>query len=157
MNQHVFLTFKRLLSKERLAANLHYLVRDTNAALVAIRDSPGPIDPFDTLFRLIYQLTHRSLGSNDVADNPKLLADTFAVYAPMNHSSALEIMFPGWPTPNKLRKMIGGARLYWTFSRNIDERRASGRKGTDALQDLIDHGNSNPVACSVSPWITEVI
>lgn len=133
---------------------LPYLVNDTQA-LISKHTSTSTrstiFSPFDEMWSLVYQTTHRLLGCHDIADDPVLLRKTLAIYAKMDKSSALEIMFPSLPTPNKLKKLWAGVRLYWILTCIIDERRKSGRRRDDAMQTLIDQGDSNVHIGAVSP------
>ncbi|KND87478.1 Obtusifoliol 14-alpha demethylase [Tolypocladium ophioglossoides CBS 100239] len=139
---------KRFLNKNRLEANLHHLTTDTDVALRKI-STLSAVEPFDLMIGLVYQLTHRTLGSNDVAADPGLLAETLAIYGRMDASSAIEIMFPGLPTPNKLKRIWGGAKLHWVFQKIMDDRRKTGRTEPDAMQAMMDQGDSDVVISSV--------
>lgn len=153
MTSQFITMFKRLLQRDRLADNLHHMTTDANAALSNL-DTSAPVEPFAVMLKLIYQLTHRTLGSNDVADDAKLLADTLAVFGRLDDSSAIEIMFPKLPWPSKLRKMWAGARLHWAFSKIVRERRKTGRADTDAMQTLMEAGFAEifiSVVSSLSP------
>jgi hypothetical protein len=141
--------FKCLMTKSKLVENLHHLTTDTDNTLLEL-DTSKPIDPFDVMYRLVYQLTHRALGSNDVANNPKLLRETLAIYNCMNDSSAFQIMFPMLPTPGKLTKMWAGAKLHWAFQKIIRDRRKTGRKEADAMQVMMDEGDSDIQISAVS-------
>lgn len=144
------LLLKRFLQKGRLAANLHNLTADTDVALRKI--SPfSAMEPFDVMFNLVYQLTHRTLGSHDVAADPGLLAETLAAFGSMDRSSAIDVMFPSLPTPNKLRRMWAGAKLHWAFQKIMDDRRKTGRTEADAMQEMMDQGDNDIVVSSVSP------
>ncbi|RCI16156.1 hypothetical protein L249_1816 [Ophiocordyceps polyrhachis-furcata BCC 54312] len=131
---------RRLLQRERLEATLPQMVTDAD---LAIATTESVVEPFGLMLRLVYQLTHRTLGSNDVADDASLLDETLAVFGRLDSSSALEIMFPRLFTPNKLRKLIAGLKLHRAFSSLVDERRRSGRKDDDAMQLLMDVTDSN--------------
>ena len=102
------------------------------------------------MINLVYQLTHRTLGSNDVANDPELLAKTLAIFGRMDDSSAINVMFPRLPTPNKLKRMWAGASLHWTFQKIMNERRRTGRRETDAMQEMMDQGDTDIVVSSVS-------
>ncbi|POR32011.1 Obtusifoliol 14-alpha demethylase [Tolypocladium paradoxum] len=145
---HFTLMIKRFLQKHRLAANLHHLTTDTDVALRKI-STLSAVEPFDVMINLVYQLTHRTLGSNDVAADPRLLAETLAAYGRMDCSSAIEVMFPGLPTPNKLRKMWAGAKLHWTFKKIMDDRRKTGRREPDAMQEMMDQGDKDVMISSI--------
>ncbi|KAM4054356.1 cytochrome p450 [Hirsutella rhossiliensis] len=141
-----FTSFKHLMGKDRLAAKLHHLTTDTDVALGAMGiDTSAPVEPFKLMLHLIYQLTHRILGSNDVADDPKLLADTLSAFDRFDDSSAIEVMFPHVPWPSKVRKMLAGAKLHRTFSKIMSDRQRTGRAEADAMQTLIDQGHPDTV------------
>lgn len=134
--------FKRFLAKPRLSACLENLVSDTIATFDAF-DTSVPMDPFDTMYKLIFQLTHRTVGCNDIAADPKLLRKTLAMFTDIDGSAAVEVMFPWLPTPTKLRKLWGGARLHWTLQGIMKQRRESGQPGTDAMQLMMDAGDTD--------------
>ncbi|KAH8685239.1 cytochrome P450 [Ilyonectria robusta] len=135
---------KRFMTKERLKAGLPLLIADTHAALSTMSSAPqGILRPFDEMWRLVYQLTHRTLGTKDIADDPKELARTMAIYMTMDGSSALDVMFPALPTPKKLRKIWAGAQLHQTFSRIVEDRKKTGRREEDVMQALMDQGADN--------------
>ncbi|PHH71663.1 hypothetical protein CDD80_5078 [Ophiocordyceps camponoti-rufipedis] len=131
---------KRLLHRDRLEAVLPTMVSDADTALAT---SDAILEPFALMLRLVYKLTHRTLGSNDIADNQDLLEETLAVFGKLDQSSALEIMFPRLFTPSKLRKMMAGLKLHRVFSAVVERRRVEGRKQMDAMQLLMEATNSN--------------
>ncbi|PNY18153.1 Obtusifoliol 14-alpha demethylase [Tolypocladium capitatum] len=133
------LLMKGLLPKDCLAAKLHHITADTDDALRKI-STLAVIEPFDVMIALVYRLTHRMVGSNDVADNPRLLAETLAVFGGLENSSAIEVMFPNLPTPGKLMRLWGAAKLYWALQRIMKDRRKTGRREPDPMQDMMDHG-----------------
>lgn len=145
---------RRFVSRERIAPALPHLVNDTQALMLKHLSTSAPsivFSPFDELWSLIYQTTHRLLGCHDIADDPALLAKTLAIYSRMDKSSALEIMFPSLPTPHKIKKLWAGARLYWILTSIVEERRKTGRRKDDAMQALIDQGETNVHIGAVSP------
>lgn len=148
-NDNIQPTFKKLLMRDRLAVNLHYLTGDTHNALRAF-NVQRPVDPFAVMYRLIYQLTHRTLGCHDVAEKPDLLETTLKHYSCIEESSPVQILFPELPTFAKVRKQWAGINLYWQFSKIIHARRDQGMKGTDAMQMLIDDGMNEIEIASVS-------
>lgn len=153
-----FKTFKQLTTRARLVETLDWLVSDANCALGHLEMS-RPFDPFHNLYRLIYQMTHRLLGAHEVANSPKLLAETLAVYERMSDSSALQTMFPMMPTLGKLRKLWGGAKLHFLFRRIMRERKRCGRRENDAMQIMMDNGDSDSRITTVSFFcapVTEV-
>lgn len=142
--------FKRFLVKPRLDGCVAPLVADTLAA-IALFDADKPMDPFDIMYKLIYQLTHRTLGCDDVADDPALCAETLSMFSDLHATGALEVMFPWLPTPVRVRKLWGGARMHWTLQRIMKQRRESGRPGTDAMQTMMDAGDTDLQITTASP------
>ncbi|KAG6014413.1 hypothetical protein E4U43_006570, partial [Claviceps pusilla] len=137
---HFVSLFKRFTHKDRLEANLATLVNDCVTSYEEM-DTRAPLDPFNTLYRLVYKLTLRTLGTNDVADSPALLDETLKIFTTMDDSSALEVMFPRMPLPSRLSKMWAGARLHLIFSKIMDQRRKTGRTEDDAMQSMMDTGD----------------
>lgn len=111
--------------------------------LVAVSGPSGTFDPFDVIYRTVYQLTMRTFGANEIAESPELLAKTLSLFQQIEKSSSpARIIFPWLPTAAHLRRMAIGARLYMIVNRIVDERRSTGRREDDALQYLLDNGNS---------------
>lgn len=141
--------FRKLLMRDRLALNLHYLTTDTHNSLRSF-DINRPVDPFDLMYRLVYQLTHRTLGCHNVAEDPVLLQNTLKHYRCIEESSPIQILFPELPTFAKIRKQWAGINLYWQFRKIIHNRRRLSEKGTDAMQLLMDEGMNEVEISSVS-------
>ncbi|KAG5990627.1 hypothetical protein E4U54_004060 [Claviceps lovelessii] len=140
VSSHFVGLFKRFTHKDRLEANLATLVNDCVTSYEEM-DTRAPLDPFDSLYRLVYKLTLRTLGTNDVADSPALLDETLKIFTTMDDSSALEVMFPRMPLPSRLSKMWAGARLHLIFSKIMQQRRETGRTEDDAMQSMMDAGD----------------
>lgn len=149
MSNYLSSQFRRFLHKDRLEVNLHSLVNDCVSNFEEL-DISSPIDPSDRMYSLIYQLTHRLLGSNDVANDPKILSETLAIFDSMDDSSGLEVMFPRLPIPSKLTKMWAGAKLHMAFSKIMEDRRKTGRTEDDAMQVMMDAGTSDVIISAVS-------
>lgn len=142
LGSHFTRLFKCFTRKSRLEVVLPDLVRDCVSSYEDM-DISAPLDPFDALYRLVYQLMLRTLGSKDVADNPKLLNETMQIFTTLDDSSALEVMFPKIPFPSKLNKMWAGTKLHWIFSKIMQDRRTTGRVEHDAMQSLMDAGEGD--------------
>ncbi|GAB0141387.1 hypothetical protein EsHS_00001984 [Epichloe bromicola] len=139
---HFTRLFKCFTRESRLEVVLSDLVRDCVSSYEDM-DISAPLDPFDALYRLVYKLTLRTLGSKDVAENSKLLDETLEIFTTLDGSSALEVMFPKIPFPSKLNKMWAGTKLHWIFSKIMQDRRTSGRVEHDAMQALMDAGEGD--------------
>lgn len=148
LGSHFTRLFKCFTRKSRLEVVLPDLVRDCVSSYEDM-DISAPLDPFDALYRLVYQLMLRTLGSKDVADNPKLLNETMQIFTTLDDSSALEVMFPKIPFPSKLNKMWAGTKLHWIFSKIMQDRRTTGRVEHDAMQSLMDAGEGDIIISAV--------
>lgn len=140
-------TITAMLKKENFVKNLPILVGDTRSALerAVARggevSTSGLIDPFDDLYKIVYLLTMRTVGANEIARSPELLEKTLGLFETIERcSSPTRIIFPWLMTPAHLRKMYAGGKLYMIFSKLVEARKQEGRREDDALQFLIDSG-----------------
>ncbi|OIW26889.1 cytochrome P450 [Coniochaeta ligniaria NRRL 30616] len=142
-------TFKKFVQRDYLAANLGNFVSDASKSLAAIKPNV-PMDPFEHVFLLIYQLSHRSLGCNDIADDPKLLRYTMEIVRAIDWTSGFQIMFTGLPTIPRIKKYLAGLKLYRIMNKILKERQRTGRRDTDTMQVLMDQGYSNTlISCFI--------
>lgn len=108
-------------------------------------------NPFDSIYRIVYQITMRIVACNEIASDPKMLATTLKSFETLEAAvSPTFIMFPSLPTKAKLVRAWEGARLYKIFQNIIDDRKKTGRRETDALQSLMDQGDSTLQIITVS-------
>jgi hypothetical protein len=139
-------------SLTRFFIDLPKLGRDLKARLDRLADEPVKItNPFDSVYEIVFQLTMRTVGCNEIADDPKLLSRS------MQYNRTIElgatpgrIMFPWFPTPALFRQFYAGAGLYSIFDKIIKQRKKEDRREDDALQIYIDHGDSTKDIISVS-------
>ncbi|KAH6656578.1 cytochrome P450 6A1 [Truncatella angustata] len=140
-----------LLKKENFVRNIHLLTSDTRAMCEALDTSPTyrsangsdwrVFNPFDDMYRLVYQLTMRTVGATEIVEDPKMLSYTLGIFEAFERSTSnLRIIFPWLPTPKHLYRMYNGARLYMVFDKLVKERQRTGTKHEDALQFLIEQG-----------------
>ncbi|KAK5994116.1 Cytochrome P450 monooxygenase -like protein [Cladobotryum mycophilum] len=134
--------YKKCAQDEHLSASLRHLTTDSDACFERIGAS-NVINPLDVMEKLIYQLTHRVVGTHDVANDPELIENTLAVYRPLEEGSFVDVLFPFLPTPSKISKIWGFTKLHWSMQKIINKRRKSGKKGEDMMQMIIDHGCSD--------------
>ncbi|KAI1364941.1 cytochrome P450 6A1 [Xylaria arbuscula] len=140
-----------LMKKENFVKNLDLLTGDTRAAceaLAAAEPSKADpdwcvTDPFESFYEIVYQLTMRTVGANDIAENPKLLKHTLSMFDWFEKAdSYAKVIFPWLPTLNHYMRLYYGAKLAFIFRDIIEKRKKTGVKGTDALQFLIDRNMS---------------
>lgn len=137
-------TLTRMMKRENFVRNLDTLTGDTVAALDRLVQRnggarTGVFDPFDDIYRVVYQLTMRTVGATEIAESPELLEKTLKMYEDIEGAaSPARIAFPWLPTRGSLTRLVVGARLYQTFSNIAKERKDTGRRYEDALQFLLD-------------------
>jgi len=136
---------KRLINMvkgNQLKKNLPLLLADARSALDSLGSS-GSTDPFDSIYRMVFQFTMRTVACNDIANDHALLERTLKLYEAIEGTGTpLSIMFPWMPVPAKVKRTYAGAQLYMIFKRVVDGRNQSGIKEDDALQYLMDQGDS---------------
>lgn len=121
------------------------MLEDTDAALSGLSSSEGAgaVPIFPLMYRLIYKLTHRTGGVHEIAEDDRLLDSTLKRFSCIEHCSPWQIMFPGWPLPPMLSKLWAGFKLHQVIVGAMSERRRTGRSETDALQFLMDLGETD--------------
>ncbi|KAI0485527.1 cytochrome P450 6A1 [Xylaria cf. heliscus] len=138
-----------LMKKENFVKNLDLLTGDTRAACDTLASAPPSkadpewrvTDPFESFYEIVYQLTMRTVGANDIADDPALLRHTLAIFDWFEKSDSFaKVIFPWLPTLNHYLRLYYGAKLAFVFRDIIERRKRTGKKGNDALQFLIDRG-----------------
>ncbi|KAI1640868.1 cytochrome P450 [Biscogniauxia mediterranea] len=138
-----------MMRKESLNRNLVTLCSDARRACeglaAAFSADPAPAwavtNPFDSLYRIVYQLTMRTVGAEEIANDPALLRSTLAIFESFESAESIaRIVFPWLPTPKHLFRVYNGARLAMVFQRIIEKRRTTGKRREDSLQSLIDQG-----------------
>jgi cytochrome P450 len=142
-------TLLAMLKKDNFVKNLDLLTGDTRRACEELASAPpAKVDPtwrvtnpFDSLYDIVYKLTMRTVGANDIAEDPALTRLTLSQFESFERrESTTKVVFPWLPTPNHIMRLYSGARLAMVFQKIINERKKTGKKGTDALQYMIDQG-----------------
>lgn len=133
------------MKKENFVKNLSLLVGDTSKALnqiVECQGTSGIFDPYDDMYRIVYQLTMRTVGASEIAESPEMLARTLYLFEKIEEAnSPARIIFSWLPTPNYLKRTYAGGRLYMIFDKIARERKSTGKRQNDALQFLLDSGD----------------
>jgi cytochrome P450 len=132
-----------LLKNEQFRRKLPTLISDVQDALEAIRQEPSGItNPFESLYRVVFRLTIRMVGADEIADDPQVLEETLKLFELIDNSTtAASVMFPKFPSPAVLKRTYGGAKLYYIIENIIKKRAASDEKHDDALQYMLDQGD----------------
>ncbi|OLN96761.1 Obtusifoliol 14-alpha demethylase 1 [Colletotrichum chlorophyti] len=138
----------KLLRKDVLSERLHLLVSDTRGTMdrLAARvdeGGSGVSDPFDDMYGLVFQLTMRMVGCDEVAENQDLLLRVLRIFESIDAASTMtKVMFPWMPTVGHFWRVYSGGRMYMILDKVIKERKKRGVEGNDALQFLMDQGDS---------------
>ncbi|OLN96091.1 Obtusifoliol 14-alpha demethylase 2 [Colletotrichum chlorophyti] len=143
VNNHFSRRLTFLLKNEQFRRKLPTLISDTQEAIDAIRDDPsGVTNPFESLYRIVFRLTIRMVGADEIADDPQLLEQTLELFEVIDGSAtATSVMFPKFPSPAKVKRTYAGAKLYFLVENIIKKRAASDVKHDDALQYMLDQGD----------------
>jgi cytochrome P450 len=143
LNNHFSRRLVYLLKNEQFRRKLPMLKSDVQEAIDAISNDPsGVTNPFESLYRVIFRLTIRMVGADEIADDPGLLEETLKLFEMIDGSAtATSVMFPKFPSPAVLKRTYAGARLYFLVEAIIKKRAASDEKHDDALQYMLDQGD----------------
>lgn len=142
-----------MLKANRLEKGLPQLLEDVRASLEAVSAYPIPItNPFNSMYQLIFKITMRTVACDDIANDPELLARCLRYFETIEESATpLSIMFPRMPLWSKAKRTHAGFQLYTIFKHIIETRSVNRSERHDALQYLIDQGDSVVDIISVSP------
>lgn len=134
----------KMLSRETLKQCLPLFISDTSTAFDRLLQQGGEkgtgiLDPADLQYKIIYQLTMRTVGATEIAEDPGLSAKTLDLFeAVERNASTYRIIFPWLPTLGWMKQMYAGAQLYSIIDNIARKRKAEGRREDDAVQVLID-------------------
>lgn len=154
----------RVLRTDVLQRNLPTLIADTQARLgelVALAEDnksgngagAGITDPFESIYKAVFQLTMRTVGCNDLAEDMPLMSKMLHWYVTVEKTtSPVAVMYPWIPTYAMIKRTVAGMRLFTTIKKIGDERLRTGSRSEDAMQILIDQGDEmgNIVGVSVN-------
>jgi len=104
----------------------------------------GRLDPFPSIYHLIFQLTVRALTGTEIADDPAIVARLKHLYDEVDEGNTpAAILLPWWPGRGMIRKLLATKRIYDIITKAIDTRLRSGKPRDDTLQMLLDNGDDN--------------
>ena len=94
----------------------------------------------------------RAVTSFDVADNSKLVTRLKSYYNIIDSSfKPFSAIFPWLPGPSTFRKLWASTNIFRTFKNEISQRKGSGIRRRDALQQFLDAGESDMSVTAVRP------
>jgi len=101
------------------------------------------INPFEEVYRVVWQLTMRTVGPHEVVEDRELLETTLKYMEMIDESIDIVGLCYFWlPTPGRIRQYYAGLRLYLIYNSIMSKRKKSGERRADALQAMIDQGDS---------------
>ncbi|KAK3073790.1 hypothetical protein LTR53_004314 [Teratosphaeriaceae sp. CCFEE 6253] len=132
-----------MLKGNQLAKGLPRLLQDARASLDKLAAEPsGVTNPFDSIYRMVFQFTMRTVACNEIADDPETLEKCLQYFEDIDSTATpWSIIYPWLPQWSKVKRLKAGAKLYMVIKRVVDARNKSGVRGDDALQYLIDQGD----------------
>jgi sterol 14-demethylase len=94
------------------------------------------------LLQVAFQMVMRP-ASFDIADDPALLSRLKTLIDIVDSpSNTFESQIPWLPSASSLRKIPSSARIYGIIQKEINKRKSSGIRRRDALQQMLDDGES---------------
>lgn len=136
-------SLKKMLSRDAFVSNLDVLTSDVRNIFKDLMARPGKkmMNPYDDLYRMVYQLTMRTVGCDEIAENRELGDRTLQLFESFEKlTSPARMVLPWLPTPSYIRRMSTGAKLFFTFDNIVKERKRTGVRRNDALQHFLDQG-----------------
>ncbi|EGN97696.1 hypothetical protein SERLA73DRAFT_111015 [Serpula lacrymans var. lacrymans S7.3] len=103
----------------------------------------GRIDPFTSVYNLVFHLTIRTLGATELADDlvtVEKLAELF--WNSENEFSFIHAVVPWIPSRAKKNRDKAISALYEIFADTINKRKAEQRSENDAVQLMLDQGDT---------------
>lgn len=155
----------RVLRTDAMQRNLPKLIGDVRGRfrnLAANIPNKGfqneaVIDPFQDIFVIAFQLTIRSVGCGDIAEDPALMDKMMAWYHLVDTlTSPTAVMYPWIPTWSMMKRTIAGMRLFEIVKKVGDERLRTGKRGEDAMQIMIDQGDDMGHIVGVSACLSPI-
>ncbi|KAG9090394.1 hypothetical protein FS749_000590 [Ceratobasidium sp. UAMH 11750] len=131
-----------LLRMDRLAKITPQLMADLERNMIKWGNQ-GQFDPFDAIYSLVFQLTIRAAACREIADSIEECKKMETLYWHVEKGSTpTSVLLPWFPSPARNLKMAATTELYTWFDGIIKARQQEGRREDDALQTLLDLGDS---------------
>ncbi|KAG8879820.1 hypothetical protein FRB97_001351 [Tulasnella sp. 331] len=133
---------KTLMTKEWLGQGLQNMISDVNARFDDL-GSFGKTNPFHSIHEIVFQLTVRTVGCREIAEDAALRAKALRLVEVFDATNtASTMLFPLLPMPAQIRRFISGISFYKMIDNIVAERTRSGRTENDPLQYLMEQGDA---------------
>lgn len=137
-----FFTHTRLAtSPKRLQELLPEMISYCIDSFGRLGGPSGKIDTHDTIYKLIFRISIRTIGCNEHArdeERMKRISDPFWQF--QANTGYFATHFPFLPFPSTVRKWMGAIQLGQEMSSTIKARRVENRTEDDYVQTLMDQG-----------------
>ncbi|CAE6457204.1 unnamed protein product [Rhizoctonia solani] len=105
----------------------------------------GQFDPFDVIYSVVFQLIIRAAGAREISDSVEKCKVLERLYWRVEMGSTpTSILFPWVPSTARKQKDAATREIYLMFDELVKARQSEGRREEDALQLLMDLGDSTP-------------
>ncbi|KJA20468.1 hypothetical protein HYPSUDRAFT_203783 [Hypholoma sublateritium FD-334 SS-4] len=140
-NKQVALLFT---NKQRLTENIPALFEDINRRTESW-GREGQIDPFKSIYDLVFQMTVRMASCDELANDAQELEKIQELYWILEKSATpTAVLLPWFPGRAKKAKEVATRQLYMKLSHYVDLRREAKVPTNNAIDILIRQGRSNP-------------
>lgn len=135
-------TIVAVTRRERLVQVLPTMLNDARTAIHELGSS-GITDPFDSIYELVYWMSMRIIGPNEISNDRQLLKHTLQLLDKLqSNAQPMGIIAPWMPLPSTLRRAWAGLKLYNIYAGFVRTRQQKGIRENDTLQELLDQGIS---------------
>lgn len=133
-------------------AKLPHLLKDVYTEIHSLTSHDRKAtNPFDSIYRLVFQLTMRTIACDEIADDSNLLARSLELYEVLdNVSTPLSIMYSWMPLSSYIYRSHASTQFLHIVEQLIAKRIQGRRRKDDALQYLIDSAFEAPHIATVS-------
>ncbi|KAG8743134.1 hypothetical protein FRC10_000351 [Ceratobasidium sp. 414] len=133
-----------LLRPDRLTSVNPQIMADLEPNMVKW-GTTGKFDPFVDIYSIVFQATIRTIGCREIADSVENCQKLEQLYWHVEKgSTATSMLLPWFPSQARKMKMAATTEIYMWLDSIIKARQKEDRRENDALQDMIDSGESTP-------------
>ncbi|KAG9093832.1 hypothetical protein FRC06_011362 [Ceratobasidium sp. 370] len=105
----------------------------------------GKFDPFDDIYSIVFQATIRTIGCREIADSMENCKRLEQLYWHVERGSTpTSLLLPWFPSQARKLKTAATTEIYMWLDSIIKARQNENRRENDALQDMLDSGESTP-------------
>ncbi|KAG9081346.1 hypothetical protein FRC06_005626, partial [Ceratobasidium sp. 370] len=131
-----------LLRTERLVTLTPQLMADLERNMVKW-ENMGKFDPFSVIYSIVFQLTIRFASCGEIADSVERCQRLETLYWRVQKGwTPASVLLPWLPSSARDQKKAATREIYFWFDSIIRARKQENRRQEDALQTLLDSGDS---------------